>query len=55
MTELQASLIAIGAVIVVGVIAYNKWTEWRAKNSVENAFSDMPDDVLMGGGKAHYS
>ena len=55
MTELQASLIAIGAVIVVGVIAYNKWTEWRAKNSVENAFSDMPDDVLMGGGKTHHS
>ena len=55
MTELQASLIAIGAVIVVGVIAYNKWTEWRAKNSVENAFSDMPDDVLMGGGNAQQS
>ena len=55
MTELQASLIAIGAVIVVGVIAYNKWTEWRAKNSVENAFSDMPDDVLMGGGNSHPS
>jgi FtsZ-interacting cell division protein ZipA len=55
MTELQASLIAIGAVIVVGVIAYNKWTEWRAKNSVENAFSDMPDDVLMGGSNAHQS
>jgi len=55
MTELQASLIAIGAVIVVGVIAYNKWTEWRAKNSVENAFSDMPDDVLMGGGNGHQS
>ena len=55
MTELQASLIAIGAVIVVGVIAYNKWTEWRAKNSVENAFSDMPDDVLMGGGNMHQS
>jgi single-stranded DNA-binding protein len=55
MTELQASLIAIGAVIVVGVIAYNKWTEWRAKNSVEYAFSDMPDDVLMGGGNGHQS
>ncbi len=55
MTELQASLIAIGAVIVIGVIAYNKWYEWRAKNSVEHAFSDMPEDVLMGGGvKAHH-
>jgi FtsZ-interacting cell division protein ZipA len=55
MTELQASLIAIGAVIVIGVIAYNKWYEWRAKNSVEHAFSDMPEDVLMGGSaKAHH-
>ena len=55
MTELQASLIAIGAVIVIGVIAYNKWYEWRAKNSVEHAFSDMPEDVLMGGAaKAHH-
>lgn len=50
MTELQVSLIAIGAVIVIGVIAYNKWNEWRAKNSVEHALSDMPEDVLMGGG-----
>lgn len=53
MTELQVSLIAIGAVIVVGVIAYNKWYEWRAKNSVEHAFSDMQEDVLMGGNSGH--
>ena len=48
MTDLQASLIAIGAAIVVGVISYNKWQEWRAKKSVEQAFSPMQDDVLMG-------
>ncbi len=50
MTELQASLMAIGGVIVVGVISYNKWQEWRAKKSVEQAFSPLKDDVLMGGG-----
>lgn len=50
MTELQASLMAIGGVIVVGVISYNKWQEWRAKKSVEQAFSPLQDDVLMGGG-----
>ena len=49
MTELQASLMAIGGVIVVGVFSYNKWQEWRAKKSVEQAFSPLQDDVLMGG------
>ena len=46
-TELQGSLIAIGSVIVVGVISYNKWHEYKARKSVERAFSSSPDDVLM--------
>ncbi len=48
MTELQASLIAIGGAIVVGVVSYNKWQEWRARRSVDNAFSSAEEDVLMG-------
>lgn len=48
MTDLQASLIAIGSVIVIGVISFNKWQEWRAKKSVESAFSNLQEDVLMG-------
>lgn len=52
MTELQASLVAIGAAIVVGVISYNKWQEWRARKSVEQAFSTTQDDVLMQDGSA---
>lgn len=47
MSELQASLIGIGGVIVVGVISFNKWQEWRAKKSVDSAFSALHDDVLM--------
>jgi len=47
MTEFHASLVAIGIAVVVGVISYNKWQEWRAKKSVEQAFSPMEDDVLM--------
>lgn len=47
MTEFHASLVAIGVAVVVGVISYNKWQEWRAKKSVEQAFSPMEDDVLM--------
>lgn len=54
MTDLQTSLIAIGGAIVVGVISYNKWQEYKAKKSVERAFSTAPDDVLMqSGATAH--
>ena len=47
MTELQSSLMAIGGAIVVGVITYNKWQEYKAKKSVQRAFSSEHDDVLM--------
>ena len=48
MTDLQISLIGIGIAIVIGVIAYNKWQEYRAKKHVERAFSDPVEDVLIG-------
>lgn len=47
MTDLQASLMAIGGTIVVGVITYNKWQEYKAKKSLQRAFSSDHDDVLM--------
>lgn len=47
MTDLQASLIAIGSAIVAGVISYNKLQEYKARKSVERAFSSAHDDVLM--------
>jgi len=48
MNEFQASLIAIGGVVIVGVLFYDKWSEWRAKKSVDNAFANPHEDVLMG-------
>ncbi len=47
MTDLQLSLIAAGGVFIVGVFTYNKWQEYKAKKSVERAFSSDHDDVLM--------
>lgn len=47
MTDLQASLIVIGIVILVAVVIYNKWQENKERKSVEKAFSTSPDDVLM--------
>lgn len=47
MTDLQISLIAIGAVTIVGVILYNKWQENKTRKMLERAFSSLYDDVLM--------
>lgn len=47
MTDLQVSLMAIGGAIIVGVVSYNKWQEYRARKTVERAFSPSQDDVLM--------
>jgi hypothetical protein len=52
MNDLQMSLIAAGGVFVVGIISYNKWQEYKARKSVERAFSTDHDDVLMKGGAA---
>jgi len=48
MSELQVSLIAIGGAVIVGVLFYDKWREWRARKSVDSAFSSPHEDVLMG-------
>lgn len=50
MTDLQASLMAIGGAIVAAVITYNKWQEYKAKKTVQRAFSSEHDDVLMNPG-----
>lgn len=52
MTDLQASLMAIGGTIVVGVISYNKWQEYKARKTVQRAFAAEHDDVLMHPGAA---
>ena len=52
MTDLQISLIGAMTVFVAGVFAYNKWQEYKAKKSVERAFSTEHDDVLMKSGDA---
>lgn len=50
MTDLQASLMIIGGTILIGVVSYNKWQEYKARKSVQKAFSTDHDDVLMGSG-----
>jgi FtsZ-interacting cell division protein ZipA len=47
MSELQLGLLVIGAVVVIAVLAYNKWQEVRYRREAEQAFGVGHDDVLM--------
>jgi FtsZ-interacting cell division protein ZipA len=48
MSEFQTSLLLIGALVVVGVIAYNKWQEHRAGKATDEVFRSSHPDVLIG-------
>ncbi len=50
MTDFQLSLMGGGAIFLAAVLIYNKWQEYRAKKSVDKAFSAEHDDVLMQAG-----
>ena len=47
MSDLQIGLLAIGAVIVVVVLAYNKWQDLRYRRQAERSFGPGHDDVLL--------
>ena len=47
MSELQISLLAIGALVVAGVLIYNRVQERGAKHAAERSFRSGHDDVLL--------
>ncbi|HSD41060.1 MAG TPA: cell division protein ZipA C-terminal FtsZ-binding domain-containing protein [Burkholderiales bacterium] len=49
MSDLQLGLLGIGVIVVVGVIAYNKWQEVKLRRRAETAFASSHHDVLFGG------
>jgi len=46
-TELQIGLIGLGAAAVVGVLAYNKWQEYRHRRVAEQVMRSDHEDVLL--------
>lgn len=48
-SDFQIALAGIAAVVVVAVIAYNRWQESKYKRHAERAFSTDHADVLFGG------
>jgi FtsZ-interacting cell division protein ZipA len=47
MSELQIGLLAIGALVVAAVLAYNRVQERRARREAERAFRSGHDDILL--------
>jgi FtsZ-interacting cell division protein ZipA len=47
MSDLQVSLLIIGAVVIGGVTAFNWFQQWRLRRRLEHAFSDKHEDVLL--------
>jgi hypothetical protein len=47
MSDLQTALIAIGACVVAGVLAFNWWQERQFRRRAELAFDNEHADVLM--------
>ncbi len=47
MSELQLGLLIVGALAVVGVVAYNRGQERRARRNAEQAFASRHADVLL--------
>ena len=50
MSDLQLALLALGAVVIAGVVAYNMYVERRARQRAEKAFGERHPDVLFAAG-----
>jgi hypothetical protein len=50
MSDLQIGLLAVGVLVVGGVLAYNALQERKARRNAEQAFGSSHADVLMEGG-----
>ncbi len=49
LSELQISLVAIGVLVILGVVCFNWMQQRRYRQRVEKAFGAQHDDVLLGG------
>jgi FtsZ-interacting cell division protein ZipA len=47
MSDLQLGLAVIGAIVIVAVVAYNKWQEARLAKRARHDFGSRHDDVLV--------
>jgi len=51
MSDLQISLLGIGAVVVIGVVLYNGYQQRKLRQRLGEAFGERHQDVLLGEGR----
>ena len=49
MSELQIGLMALGVVLLLGVLAYNWWQDRRVRRQMQEQFPQTDEDPLLGG------
>ncbi|MDN5844068.1 MAG: hypothetical protein L0H54_11565 [Alcaligenaceae bacterium] len=49
MSDLQIGLISLGIVLIVVVLLFNWWQDWRVRRSMQKQFPEGEHDVLMNG------
>src|SRR3546814_12579402 len=52
MSDLQSGLISLGIVLIVVVLLFNWWQDWRVRRSMQKQFPEGEHDVLMNGAGA---
>ena len=55
MTTLQWILLGAGVLIILGVVAYNKWLEHRLERQTQRAFHPTESDPLLSSSRSEYA
>lgn len=48
MSDLQIGLILLGVVLILAVLVFNWWQDWRVRQKMRDQFPEREDDPLMG-------
>lgn len=54
MSDLQIGLIFLGVVLILAVLVFNWWQDWRVRQKMQDQFPERDDDPLMGAGHGTY-
>lgn len=54
MSDLQIGLILLGVVLILAVLVFNWWQDWRVRQKMQDQFPEREHDPLMGGAGTTY-
>lgn len=54
MSDLQIGLILLGVVLILAVLVFNWWQDWRVRQKMQDQFPEREHDPLMGAAHSSY-